>query len=507
MWREKLKAPADNQAGTRVEVKLNGIDYAFRWCPSGKFLMGKVDGKTEHASEDSEERGCDRQHKVTLTQGFWMLEIEVTQAMWKDIMGNNPSCYQGDDLPVEQVTWEDCQQFCQRLSDLVHVMVQLPTEAQWEYACRAGSTTYYYFGDSPDELWKHGNYLDQSCTADLPWIENKDTAHNDGADRSVPGRRYQPNAWGLYDMYGNVSEWCQDWTANYPQSAVTDPIGMSPTNRRAIRGFCWDCSANMCTSAHGLSREASGTHYATGFRFIVLVPTVLDLAKLTSEDSDDDDDEEETNTDVADADADETDADAKANEANAGETDANEKKEEQKVAENDTEEKTEGDKKLSRREARLQRLRNKEKTEDSSDEKEVGSRREKERVAKTSEKKPRNRRAQKNKGTTKRFNGVVRAEYFIEPRDTPSTSTFQKLGNTINQGDLFNVKGMVINREGAFYILENGGYVCANEVFPTSFLLPIEMKNVIESMPRPAGYSEPTYQHHQRRSNIGIFEW
>ena len=174
------------------------------------------------------------QHQITLTRGFWMLETQVTQAMWESVMGNNPSHFKGAKLPVESVSWDACQEFITKLNALLAgtpgtpagYKFSLPTEAQWEYACRAGTTTAYHFGDT----------LTQQ------------QANFDGLETKAVGT-YPANAWGLHDMHGNVWEWCLDWLDDYPSGAITDPTGADRGSSRVFRGGSWRNFARHCRSA------------------------------------------------------------------------------------------------------------------------------------------------------------------------------------------------------------------------------------------------------------------
>ncbi|MBQ2621988.1 MAG: formylglycine-generating enzyme family protein [Thermoguttaceae bacterium] len=223
-------------AGKRLVKVINGVEFAFRWCPAGTFMMGAPMSETGRSDE--------KQHKVTLTKGFWMLETEVTQKQWKAVMRNNPSRFKGDDLPVECVSLGDCQEFCKKCTQL-GLPVQLPTEAQWEYACRAGSTG-AYAGNLDDMVW----YWDNS-------------------DRKThPVGTKKPNAWGLYDMHGNVWEWCQDWYDDYPRGSVTDPVGPSSGSDRVFRGGCWLDSAGFCRSAYRFYIDPGYRDYTLGFRCV-----------------------------------------------------------------------------------------------------------------------------------------------------------------------------------------------------------------------------------------------
>ena len=155
------------KAGDRMVKTVDGIEYAFRWCPAGTFTMGSP--SSEPGRKDNE-----TQHEVKLTRGFWMLETEVTQAMWKSVMGENPSLFNGAQKPVEYVSWNDCQTFCTKLSSKLSGMVSLPTEAQWEYACRAG-TTGAYAGDLDAMGWYDSN----------------------SGEKTHPVGQKKPNAWGF----------------------------------------------------------------------------------------------------------------------------------------------------------------------------------------------------------------------------------------------------------------------------------------------------------------------
>lgn len=197
---------------TKTITLPGGVTLEMVWCPPGTFTMGSNDG-------DSDERPV---HQVTLTKGFWIGKTEVTQAQWKSVMGNNPSDHEGDDLPVECVSWDDCMEFCKKTG------LELPTEAQWEYACRAGST---------------GPYAGTGNLDDMGWYGG-----NSGRQTHPVGTK-QPNAWGLYDMHGNVWEWCADWYGDYPSGAVTDPKGASSGSYRVWRGGSWGNDAASCRSA------------------------------------------------------------------------------------------------------------------------------------------------------------------------------------------------------------------------------------------------------------------
>lgn len=204
-----------------LEIKRAG--QRLRWIPPGRFLMG--------SPEDEPERWDDeQQHQVTLTRGYWLGESAATQALWQAVTGKNPSGFKGDDLPVETVSWDDCQGFLTRLAGLAPgLKPALPSEAQWEYACRAGTRTPFNFGERLDT--GKANY-------------NGDYPYNDGPKgeyrgRTLPAASFEPNAWGLYQMHGNVWEWCTDWFDDYPAEQATDPVGPAEGPGRVLRGGSW----------------------------------------------------------------------------------------------------------------------------------------------------------------------------------------------------------------------------------------------------------------------------
>ena len=246
------QATAPNGETCMVKI-VDGVEYVFHWCPPGTFLMGSPEEEEDHY-------GTESQHQVTLTKGFWMLETPVTQEMWKHVMGDELYC-DGGILPMEEVSWYDCQEFCEKLSGRMGMRLALPTEAQWEYACRAGTTTPFNFGSVL-------NGDKANCRGYFPYGTDKQGMHHNDL---TPVRSYAPNAWGLYDMHGNIWEWCQDWYGDYPSDSVTDPTGPNSGSRRICRGGSYDDCASDCRSAYrtGESPESQGygVGYSMGFRF------------------------------------------------------------------------------------------------------------------------------------------------------------------------------------------------------------------------------------------------
>ena len=200
------------------EVITNELGMKFAWIPSGTFVMGSPESEAGRSSNETS-------HKVTITKGFYLGVYTVTQVQWEGLMGSNPSTYKGADLPVYGVSWEDCQEFIKKLNAKTNGGYRLPTESEWEYACRAGSTTVYSFGDVI--TLNDANY----CSSILVSIFTLFFLDSPKAVGS-----YKSNAFGLHDMHGNVEEWCEDWYADYPAGAVTDPKGPATGTYRVLRG-------------------------------------------------------------------------------------------------------------------------------------------------------------------------------------------------------------------------------------------------------------------------------
>ena len=207
-----------------------GVTLEMVLIPAGQFLMGSSDS-------DKDARGAEKpQHQVRITKPFYLGKYEVQQEQWEAVMGNNPSTFKGAKNPVEQVSWDDCQEFLDKLNAKTAEQggkFVLPTGAEWEYACRGGSTTRFSFGDAARSLGEYAWYKDNS------------------EQKTHPVGRKKPNAWGLYDMHGNVWEWCHDLYDEkyYSNSATDDPQGPSSGSRRVLRGGSWRIPAGICRSA------------------------------------------------------------------------------------------------------------------------------------------------------------------------------------------------------------------------------------------------------------------
>ena len=213
--------------------------------PGGSFMMGS---KTYRDSQPI--------HQVTL-QPFYLGKYQVTQAQWKAVMSSNPSKFKGDDLPVEKVSWDDAQEFCNKLSEMTGRQYRLPSEAEWEYAARAGSTGDFCFGDNENLLDKYAWY-----------DKNSDS-------KTHPVGQKKPNAWGLYDVHGNVWEWCEDvWHDSYKGAPVDGSAWVSGGNqdRRLLRGGAWFYGSDRARAVSRYDYSPGSRDDDSGFRLVVARP-------------------------------------------------------------------------------------------------------------------------------------------------------------------------------------------------------------------------------------------
>jgi formylglycine-generating enzyme len=243
------KTESNRSAASEIS---NSLGMKFIYISPGTFMMGSP--PSEPGRDDDE-----TQHRVTLTKGYYLQTTEVTQGQWKAVMGSNPSHFKncGDNCPVESVSWNDVQEFIRKLNQREGAnLYRLPTEAEWEYAARAGSTTSFAFGRclSTDQANYDGNYPLSGCPK------------GQYREATLPVGSFSPNAWGLYDMHGNVWEWCQDGFGDYPSSAVTDPAGSASGDNRLLRGGGWNCAAGLCRSAARFFHDSYAVDYNYGFR-------------------------------------------------------------------------------------------------------------------------------------------------------------------------------------------------------------------------------------------------
>jgi formylglycine-generating enzyme required for sulfatase activity len=238
----------------------NSIGMKFVLIPKGTFSMGAPESEKWH-------NGVETLHDVTLTKDFYLAIHEVTQGQYEKVMGTNPSHFRSGVIresdssvhPVERVSYENAVEFCKRLSDLSAEQTagrqyRLPTEAEWEYACRAGSKTAFCFGEEEGDL------------AEYAWFDLN------SANQTHPVGKKKANAWGLHDMHGNVLDWCSDRYGDYPDNAVTDPVGSSEGLLRVLRGGSWDSVHALCRSAFRNGNLPKVRFIYNGFRLAITIP-------------------------------------------------------------------------------------------------------------------------------------------------------------------------------------------------------------------------------------------
>jgi formylglycine-generating enzyme required for sulfatase activity len=235
-----------DEYGLYADFRIKGAAQRMRWIAPGEFLMGSPQSEAERFSNET-------QHPVILTQGYWLADTACTQALWQAVVGKNPSDFKGDDRPVETVSWDEVDGFIKQLNALTGGEFRLPTEAEWEYACRAGTTTPFWFGDqiTTDQVNYDGNHP----YAGGPKGKNR--------GKTIPVKALPYNGWGLYQMHGNVWEWCQDWYSGYATDLAVDPTGPDGGGRRVLRGGCWFLDGRFV-------RSASRPHVHPGYRYHVI---------------------------------------------------------------------------------------------------------------------------------------------------------------------------------------------------------------------------------------------
>ena len=257
-----IREGSDDQTGYPFEIRHQALGLHLVFIAPGEFMMG--------SPEDENDRGYDEKlHAVRLTSPFYLGKYQVTQAEWHAATGNEP--WHGKEYavpnrahPAVYVSWIQCREFVNELNGAMErpeaPQFALPTEAQWEFACRAGTPTRLCYGDDPDN----------TELKDYAWLcENADAAGE--AHAHLVGRK-KPNAWGLYDMHGNVWEWCQDWYASYQPDAATDPAGPPTGRMRVLRGGSWNDEAFCCRSAFRRQRYPAEGWYSHGLRVSLQIP-------------------------------------------------------------------------------------------------------------------------------------------------------------------------------------------------------------------------------------------
>lgn len=251
------QAPAGSgqrPGGVRAFPLVTGAEMEFVWIEPGTFTMGSP------ASEVGRDSDEGPQHQVTIRQGFWLGKCEVTQGQWQGVMGTTPWSGQSyvranAQHPAVYISWDDAQQLIARLNAAAGSAVyRLPTEAEWEYACRAGSTTRWSFGDDEGQLGQYAWYCDNAWNAALQYAQ--------------PVGTKLPNPWGLYDMHGNVWEWCQDWYGSYGSGPVVEPAGPASGSNRVIRSGGFNFSARYMRSAYRNNSTPGGRLYNVGVRLL-----------------------------------------------------------------------------------------------------------------------------------------------------------------------------------------------------------------------------------------------
>ena len=227
-----------------IQIKADDITYNMVKVQGGTFTMGAT-AEMEEPNDDEKPT-----HQVTLSS-YYIGETEVTQALWKAVMGNNPSHFKGDNLPVEEVSWNDCQEFIRKLNEITKRTFRLPAEAEWEFAARGGNksrcTQYSGSNDIGEVAWYDGN----------------------SGGKTHPVKTKKANELGIYDMTGNVWEWCQDRYGSYGSGTETHPTGATSGTDRVDRGGSWNEIARYCRSSDCSSNAPDDRYYGLGFRLVL----------------------------------------------------------------------------------------------------------------------------------------------------------------------------------------------------------------------------------------------
>ena len=246
-------ATPDGEQEKEITYHKNTIGMEFVKIPAGEFMMGSPPGESDRDDDEGP------QHKVRITKPFYMGAHEVTQAAYEKLMGNNPANFKGASNPVEEVSWSDAAEFCRRLSAREGAAYYLPTEAEWEYACRAGTTTPFYTG--------------ATISANLANY-NGDFAYGKGSKgvyrkKTTPVGSFPANSWGLYDMHGNAWERCQSLYMQHPYRADDGRENLRATGDRVLRGGGWECEPNYCRSADRSRTSRAHSSHGSGFRVVL----------------------------------------------------------------------------------------------------------------------------------------------------------------------------------------------------------------------------------------------
>jgi formylglycine-generating enzyme required for sulfatase activity len=257
------RLPAEAQDHTVT----NTLGMTFVLIPAGRFMMGSLEVE---ANRDPSET----QHQVTISQPFYLQTTEVTVDQWRAVMGRRFFARKrgAGNMPVVKVSWHDCQKFIHKLNRMTGKRYTLPTEAQWEFAARAGSTTAFFWGNQID--CRRAMYANNPMKYDECVSVNRNRGIEPG--NRAPVKQYPPNAWGLYDMHGNVWEWCEDFFDHYPSESQIDPCQTDSGQYRVRRGGSWFGPGNACRSANRAYGHTMSRMQNTGFRLVMIPPVQTD---------------------------------------------------------------------------------------------------------------------------------------------------------------------------------------------------------------------------------------
>ena len=245
----------EDRKGAWATLMYKEVEYRFRIIFEGQFLMGS-------SEDEPERRSSETQHLVRLTKDYWMAETAVTQELYIAVLGANPSRFKGEKRPVENVSWEDAKTFIEKLNTETGYEFRLPTEAEWEYACRAETTTPFSFGENITS--EQANFRGTEPYNNGPESEYR--------QETVEVAALPSNPWGLYEMHGNVWEWCEDWHGDYESSdienSIKDPTGPDAGESRVLRGGSWSDLGRNCRSAVRSHVAPDVRYYNFGFRLV-----------------------------------------------------------------------------------------------------------------------------------------------------------------------------------------------------------------------------------------------
>lgn len=249
-WPEWAEVIGQDEYGLYVDFRIGDVVQYLRWITPGEFLMGSPASEAERYDDET-------QHGVILSRGYWLADTACTQALWQAVMGDKPSQFKGEDQPVANVSWDDAQRFIEELNKRVPGGgFRLPTEAEWEYACRAGTATAFWFGDqiTPEQVNYNGHY---------PYADGSQGQYR---EQTVAVKALPCNGWGLYQMHGNLWEWCQDRFGTYPLETVVNPSSPARGRRRVLRGGSWFHYGRYVRSAFRAHSVPGRRHASFGFR-------------------------------------------------------------------------------------------------------------------------------------------------------------------------------------------------------------------------------------------------